>query len=123
MSQDITSDALNQIMNAKRAGKTEVRIKRHSKFLISVLELMKRLDYLDYKTEDRNLTVQIKKINECKAIKPRFSASIEEIDKYVRRFIPSRNMGYVILSTNKGILTHDEAIEQKIGGSLVAYIF
>jgi len=38
MSQDIVADALNQIMNIKKAGKTEVRIKKHSKFLLEVLE-------------------------------------------------------------------------------------
>ncbi len=123
MSQDIVADALNQIMNAKKAGKTEVRIKRHSKFLVSVFDLMKRLDYIDYKIEGREAIVIIKKINECLAIKPRFSVPLERVDTYVRRFLPSRNLGYIIISTSKGLLTHDEALEKKIGGCLIAYIF
>jgi ribosomal protein S8 len=123
MSQDIVADALNQIMNAKKAGKTEVRIKRHSKFLRSVFDLMKKLEYIDYRIEEKEAIVSIKKINECKAIKPRFSVSLDMIDRYVRRFLPSRNLGYVLISTSKGLLTHDEAIEQKTGGSLIAYVF
>lgn len=123
MSQDIIADALNQIMNAKKAGKTEVRIKKHSKFLRSIFDLMKKLDYIDYKTEDREILVTIKKINECRAIKPRFNVSLDMIDRYVRRFLPSRDFGYVIISTSHGLLTHEEAVEKKIGGSLVAYVF
>ena len=41
MSQDIVADGLNQIMNAKRIGKLDLVIKRYSKVLISLFELMK----------------------------------------------------------------------------------
>ena len=48
---------------------------------------------------------------------------MDEIDKYVRRFLPSRDFGFIIVSTSKGLMTHEEAIEKNIGGSLIAYIF
>lgn len=124
MSQDIVADALNQIMNVKRTKKTEVRIKKYSKFLLEVLELMKKLDYIDYKIEDRELRIEIKEqLNECMAIKPRYNVSVDSIDKYVRRFLPARDFGYVILSTSKGLMVHDDAIKEKIGGSVIAYVF
>ena len=124
MSQDITSDCLNQIMNIKKARKQEIRVKKHSRFLINVLELIKKLGYLDYKVEGREIEITIKdKLNECKAIKPRYDVSVDEIDKYVRRFLPSRDFGFIIVSTSKGLMTHEEAIEKNIGGSLIAYIF
>ena len=123
MSQDIVADALNQIMNAKKAKKTEVRIKKYSKFLLGLFDLMKKLDYISYKVEGRELKVEIKNLNECRAIKPRFSAPIDRIEKYVKRFLPARDFGYVIISTNKGLMTHEEAIEKNIGGSLIAYVF
>ncbi len=123
MSQDIIADCLNQIMNAKRAKKIEVRIKRYSKFLLSILELIKKLGYLDYDVVDKELRINIKNLNEIKAIKPRFNVTTNEIDKYVRRFLPARDFGFVIISTNKGLMTHKEAIEKNIGGSLIAYVF
>ena len=123
MSQDIVADALNQIMNAKRARKTEVRIKRSSKFLIEILNLIKKLEYVEYEVEDKEIEIKIKKVNEIKAIKPRFTVSIDQIDKYVRRFLPARGFGFVIISTSKGLMTHEDAIEKNIGGSLIAYIF
>ncbi len=122
MSQDIVADAINQIMNMKRAKKTEVRIKKYSRFLLNLLDLIKKLGYLDYEI-DKELKIEIKNINECKAIKPRFNVSVDKIDKYARRFLPAKSFGYVIISTSKGLMTHEEAIEKNIGGSLIAYVF
>ena len=42
MSQDVVSDALNMMKNAKRAGKTEVEVKRISNLLIEILKIMKQ---------------------------------------------------------------------------------
>ena len=123
MSQDIVSDCLNQIMNAKKARKDTIVIKRYSKFLLSLLEVIKKLGYIDYKIEGKELHIEIKDLNECKAIKPRFSVSVEDIEKYVRRYLPARDFGFLIVSTNQGLLTHNEAVEKKLGGSLIAYVF
>lgn len=124
MSQDIVVDALNQIMNMKKAKKTDVRIKKYSNFLLQILDLIKKLGYLDYKFEGKELKIEIKdKFNECRAIKPRYNVPIDRIERYVRRFLPARGFGFIIISTNKGLMTHDEALEQNMGGSLIAYVF
>ena len=123
MSQDILSDIMNEIMNARRAGKTELVAGRQSKLLLNVLEIMKKYDYIDFSTENGKLKVIIKNISECRSIKPRYSVDKKAIDKYTRRFLPARNFGYVIVSTSKGLMTHQEAQENKIGGSLIAYFY
>ena len=123
MPQDIIADALNQIMNAKKARKKEVAIKRYSNFLLNVLDSMKKLGFLDYKKESRELIIEIKDINECRAIKPRFNVSVEEINKYERRFLPARGFGYILISTSKGLMTDKEATEKNLGGSLIAYVY
>lgn len=123
MSQDIISDALNQIMNAKRARKKELAVKRYSNFLLNLLNLMKKQNFLDYRINGRALEIEIKKLNECKAIKPRFNVSVGKIDKYMRRFLPSKDFGYIFISTSKGLMTHNEAVEKNLGGSLIAYAY
>jgi small subunit ribosomal protein S8 len=123
MSQDIVSDVLNQLMNAKKAGKKFIVVNKHSKLLITLLEIMKNYDYLEYELYDGKLKISMKEINECKTIKPRYSVDKKSIDKYVRRFLPARNFGFVVVSTNKGLMTHQEAQENKIGGSLIAYFY
>lgn len=125
MSQDIVSDGLNQIMNAKAIEKRKVKIKRYSKVLIGILELMKKKEYVDFSIDEKTgeLIVDILKLNLCRAIKPRYYVGVNDIDKYLRRFLPSRNFGTLVISTNKGLLTHREALLNKIGGSVIAYFY
>lgn len=123
MSQDIISDTLNQIMNAKKAKKDRVMVKKHSRFLIKILDLMKDLSYLDYKINGQQIEIKIKTLSECRSIKPRFNVSYQEIDRYTRRFLPARNFGYLIMTTSQGLLTSEEAQKRKIGGSLIAYVY
>ena len=125
MSQDIIADGLNQIMNSKQVEKRELTLKRYSKVLLNLFDIMKEKGYIDY-TLDKDqkiLTVNIKKLNKCKAVKPRYYTGHEEIEKYLRRFLPSRNFGSLIISTNKGLMSHEEAISNKIGGSLIAFFY
>ena len=126
MSQDVVSDALNMMRNARKVGKTEVEIKKISNLLIEVLKIMKQKEAIKkYKINIQNKSVEVTlgEFSECRAIKPRFTADKSQIEKYRRRFLPARNMGTIIISTNKGLLTHEEAIEEGIGGSLIAYFY
>jgi small subunit ribosomal protein S8 len=123
MAQDVVSDALNLVMNAKRARKSEVTVKRHSKLLKNILDIAKESGYVDYEINGTEMTIKILQLNEIKAIKPRYSVAVGSINKYVRRFLPAKNFGLIIVSTNKGLMRHEEAEEKKLGGCLVAYMF
>ena len=123
MSQDLVADGLNQIMNAKKAKIKNVVLKRHSKLLRKVLDILKTADYIDYSLDGSLLKIDIKKLNELKALKPRYTASINQIELYVRRFLPAKNFGFIIISTNKGLMSHIEAQEKNLGGCLIAYVY
>ena len=126
MSQDIVADALNMIRNAKKAGKEIVKVERISNLLIEVLKIMKQKGAIKkYKidSKDKTLEITIGDLSECKAIKPRFSANKVRVENYRRRYLPARNVGTMIVSTNKGLMTHEEAQEEKTGGSLIAYFY
>ena len=125
MSQDIVADALNQIMNARRIEKKKLEIKRYSKVLIKILEMMRKKEHIDFSLDEeaRVLRVEIKKLNECRAIKPRYPVKNSEIEKYLRRFLPSRRFGSLVISTNQGLIDQKKAYELKIGGSLIAYFY
>ena len=73
MSQDIVSDGLNQIMNAKRIEKRELTIRKYSKVLLGLFKMMKEKGNIDYEVNEEAKTVSVKiiKLNECKASKPR----------------------------------------------------
>jgi len=126
MSQDVVADGLNMIKNAKKAGKETVIIQRISNLLIEILKIMKQKGAIKrYKINTKNkfLEITLGNLFECKAIKPRFNAKKGDIEKYRRRYLPSRNIGVMIISTNKGLVTHEEAQEEQIGGSLIAYFY
>lgn len=126
MSQDIVADGLNAIKNAKKAGKEIVIINRISNLLIEVLKIMKQKGAIrSYKIDakEKSLSVTIGELFECKSIKPRFSVDKTQIEKYRRRYLPARNIGTMIISTNKGLMTNEEAEEEGIGGSLIAYFY
>ena len=89
----------------------------------NILDIAKENGYLDYRIDGKELIIEIKKINEIKAIKPRYTVSTKSLDKYVRRFLPARDFGFVIISTSKGLMKHSEAKEKNIGGCLIAYVF
>jgi small subunit ribosomal protein S8 len=63
------------------------------------------------------------RINECKAVSPRYSTNIKKLERYEKRFLPSRNMGSLILSTSNGVIDHIKAYEDNIGGVILAYVF
>ena len=123
MAKDIISDTLNELMNAKRAKRTAIELSTYSKLLIKVLDLMKQYGYIEYELNEGKLKITLKDLNECKAIKPRYTVARKSLDKYIQRFLPARDYGFVIVSTNKGLMTHQEAQENKIGGSLIAYFY
>nr|AJS12671.1 30S ribosomal protein S8 [uncultured archaeon] len=126
MAQDVVADALNMIRNAKKAKKESLEIRRVSTLLIEILKIMKQKGAIKrYKIDSKEKAVEIDigDIEECKAIKPRFTVKRGDIEKYRRRFLPARNIGTIIVSTNKGLITHEEAVEKGTGGSLIAYFY
>jgi len=63
------------------------------------------------------------RINKCGAIRPRFSIKLDDFENWEKKFLPSREVGLIIISTSKGALSHKEAKEKHIGGKLLAFVY
>jgi len=63
------------------------------------------------------------RINDCGVIKPRFPVKKNEFEKWEKRYLPSPDVGLLVISTSKGVMTHREAKELGIGGVLLAYVY
>ena len=126
---DSLSAALSGVNNAEKISKKEFKIFPTSKIIKKVLEVMNKEGYVGKFEEMKDskgnkLKIHLLgKINDCGAIKPRFSIMLDEFEKFEKRFLPAKNFGILIMTTNKGIMTNVQAKEKKLGGKLLAYCY
>ena len=126
---DSLASAFSKIETYERLGRKTVTIKPSSRLLKSLLKIMNENGYIgSYEENDDKrggiLTINLLgRINKCGVIKPRFPCATEDFKKYEKRYLLAKDFGYMFLSTSKGLMTHNEAKEKKIGGKLVAYCY
>jgi small subunit ribosomal protein S8 len=126
---DPLANALSHIKNCELTAKKKAIIKNSSKLIKEVLEIFKNKGYIggytEVKTNKGNfLEVDLMgKINNCGAIKPRFSITIEDYEKFEKRYLPAKGFGIIIISTNKGLFSHEDSVEKNLGGRLIAYCY
>jgi small subunit ribosomal protein S8 len=106
-----------------------VTVNPASKMLDSMLSIMQTSNYIgEYEKIDNgrggSFRVElIGAINRCGVIKPRHSVRRSEFDKWESRYLPARDLGLLILTTNQGVMNHYDAKKDRVGGRLLAYIF
>ena len=126
---DPLSDAFVRIYNAEQAGHYEVSINPASKLLESMLTIMQSSGYVgefERIADGRGDAFRVElvgAINRCGDIKPRHSVKRADFDKWESRYLPARDFGLLIVSTNQGVMNHHDAKKERVGGRLLAYIF
>jgi len=126
---DTLAIALSNILNAEKVGKESCIVHPASKLIKSVLELMQDNGYIgsyEVVTEGRGGYLKVNLIggvNKCGVIKPRFSVTKLEYEKFEKRFLPAKDFGFIVISTSKGIMTLKEAKEKGLGGKLLAFVY
>jgi small subunit ribosomal protein S8 len=126
---DVLSNGLTSIVNNELRNKRECVISPASKLLGRILRVMQLNGYIgEFEFIDDGKTGKFRvqllgRVNKCGAIKPHFSVRMNEFEIWEKRFLPSRDIGMLIVSTSKGVMPHREAKEKRIGGKLVAYVY
>lgn len=129
MLNDPLANTLSKIQNSEKLGKSTCLISPVSKIIKKVLTIMQDKGYVgSFKELDqsRGGTIEVNllgRINKCGAIKPRYSVQKEGFESFEKRYLPAKDFGIILVSTNKGIVTHMEAKEQKLGGVLLAFCY
>ncbi|MFH1331970.1 MAG: 30S ribosomal protein S8 [archaeon] len=129
MLNDPLSNTLSNMQNAEKVGKMVCITKPSSKIIREVLKIMQEKGYIKgfQEIEDgKGKMVKVDlmgKINRCNVIKPRFSIKKGEYEKFEKRYLPASGFGFIIVSTPKGIMTHDEAKKKGLGGRLISYVY
>jgi small subunit ribosomal protein S8 len=126
---DVLSNGLTTILNNELRNKRECVISPASKLLGKVLRIMQLNGYIgefEFIDDGRSGKFKVQllgRINKCGAIRPRFAVKVDEIENWEKKFLPSREVGLLIISTPKGVLSHKEAKEKGFGGRLLAYVY
>ena len=100
-----------------------------SKVVVKFLRKMQQHGYInDFEIVDDaragKIVVDLNgRLNKCGVISPRFDLSLGKFEDFIAGILPSRQFGYVILTTNKGLMDHIEARNAKIGGKVVGFFY
>ncbi len=129
MTVDLLNDALVTLRHADRDGRPRVEIAPTSKLIGEVLRIFREHHYIEEFTfvptgrGGRYDVTLSRRINSCGVVKPRIAVQHDNLERYESRFLPAQDFGLLVLSTNRGVVAHDQARELKIGGRLLAYVY
>ena len=65
----------------------------------------------------------IGRLNKCGVISPRYDITVRQIDHTASTLLPSRQFGFVVMTTTYGVLDHEEARKRHTGGKLLGFFY
>merc|ERR1712188_185698 len=126
---NVLADALKTILNAERRGRRQVLLRPASKVIVKFLRQMQKHGYIgefeiiDDHRSNKIVVELLGRINKCGVISPRFDITLQDYEKWSNNILPSRQFGFLVLTTTYGIMDHEEAKSRKTGGKILGFFY
>jgi ribosomal protein S8 len=63
------------------------------------------------------------RLNKTGCISPRFNIQLKDLEKWVVKLLPSRQFGFIVLTTSAGIMDHEEARRKHVAGKILGFFY
>ncbi len=63
------------------------------------------------------------RLNKTGVISPRYNVQLRDMEKWVVKLLPSRQFGYIVLTTSSGIMDHEEARRKHVSGKIIGFFY
>lgn len=129
MLMDPLANTLSVIKSYEDAGKREVVVTPASRLIGDVLRVMQEkgfignFEFIDDGKAGKFRVELIGKVNNCGVIKPRHAVKHGDFERWEKRYLPAAGFGVLAVSTPQGVMGHDAAEEQGVGGRLLAFVY
>jgi small subunit ribosomal protein S8 len=127
--QEIISNLFSSLYSNERRNKGWCLIVPASRLAQEVLRTLQKYGYVgefEFIDDGRagKLRVQLLgRIHRCGSVKPRHPVNGDSYYMWERRLLPAYGTGILVVSTDKGVMSHVEAREKGLGGRLLGYVY
>ena len=126
---NILANLFVTLYNNETRRRSECVILPTSKLGIEVLKTLQKdgyigeFEHVDDKRGGKFKIQLLAKITKCGAISPRFKVKNNEYTGWEQQYLPAYDRGMLLVTTNKGVMSHHEAANQGLGGFLIGYVY
>ena len=126
---DTLSDSFSTLMNNELRLRRECVVSPASKLIGHALRVLQKngyigeFEFIDDGRSGKFIVQLFGRVNKCGAIRPGYYVKADDFELWEKRYLPSRDIGILVVSTSQGIISHNEAKQKHIGGQLLAYVY